>query len=73
LNGLRGRIAVQVDGGGTGRASPSARCRALTSSASATAPLIAAGCIMMRAISTPPGLRGRRTVLRKRFATPAEH
>src|SRR5260370_1396136 len=49
LNGLRGRIAVQVDGGlRTGRDVVVAALLGADEFGFATAPLIAAGCIMMR-------------------------
>jgi glutamate synthase (NADPH/NADH) large chain len=77
LNNLRSRIAVQADGGcAPGATSPSARCSARTSSAFATAPLIAAGCIMMRKChlnTCPVGVATQDPVLRARFTGQPEH
>ena len=61
LNGLRGRIAVQADGGlRTGRDVAIAALLGADEFGFATAPLIAAGCIMMRKchLNTCPVGRG---------------
>src|SRR3981189_739444 len=76
-NRLRSRIVVQVDGGfRTGRAVViGARLRA-DEFGFATAPLIAAGCIMMRKChlnTCPVGVATQDPVLRKRFTGQPEH
>ncbi|MEO7276441.1 MAG: glutamate synthase large subunit [Sphingomicrobium sp.] len=71
LNGLRGRIAVQADGGlRTGRDVAIAAALGADEFGFATAPLIAAGCIMMRKChlnTCPVGIATQDPVLRKRF------
>ncbi len=73
LNGLRGRIAVQVDGGlRTGRDVAIGALLGADEFGFATAPLIAAGCIMMRKrhLNTcPVGVATQDPVLRS--ASPA--
>ena len=70
-NGLRGRIAVQVDGGlRTGRDVVVGAMLGADEFGFATAPLIAAGCIMMRKChlnTCPVGIATQDPVLRKRF------
>src|ERR1700716_792609 len=70
-NGLRGRIAVQVDGGlRTGRDVVVGAMLGADECGFATAPLIAAGCIMMRKChlnTCPVGIATQDPVLRKRF------
>jgi len=77
LNGLRGRIAVQVDGGlRTGRDVVVAALLGADEFGFATAPLIAAGCIMMRKChlnTCPVGIATQDPVLRKRFTGQPEH
>ena len=77
LNGLRGRIAVQVDGGiRTGRDVAIAAMLGADECGFATAPLIAAGCLMMRKChlnTCPVGIATQNPVLRKRFAGTPEH
>jgi glutamate synthase (NADPH/NADH) large chain len=77
LNGLRGRIAVQVDGGlRTGRDVAIAAMLGADEFGFATAPLIAAGCIMMRKChlnTCPVGVATQDPVLRKRFTGQPEH
>jgi glutamate synthase (NADPH/NADH) large chain len=77
LNGLRGRIAVQVDGGlRTGRDVVVAALLGADEFGFATAPLIAAGCIMMRKChlnTCPVGIATQNPVLRKRFNGTPEH
>ncbi len=71
LNGLRSRIAVQVDGGlRTGRDVVIGALLGADEFGFATAPLIAAGCIMMRKChlnTCPVGIATQDPVLRKRF------
>ena len=71
LNGLRGRIAVQVDGGlRTGRDVVVGALLGADEFGFATAPLIAAGCIMMRKChlnTCPVGVATQDPVLRARF------
>src|SRR5207253_865210 len=71
LNGLRGRIAVQVDGGlRTGRDVAIAALLGADEFGFATAPLIAMGCIMMRKChlnTCPVGIATQDPVLRARF------
>jgi glutamate synthase (NADPH/NADH) large chain len=68
LNGLRGRIAVQVDGGlRTGRDVAIGALLGADEFGFATAPLIAAGCIMMRKChlnTCPVGVATQDPVLR---------
>ncbi|WP_368744373.1 glutamate synthase large subunit [Desertibaculum subflavum] len=77
LNRLRGRIAVQVDGGlRTGRDVVVGALLGADEFGFATAPLIAAGCIMMRKChlnTCPVGIATQDPVLRKRFAGAPEH
>jgi glutamate synthase (NADPH/NADH) large chain len=77
LNGLRGRIAVQVDGGlRTGRDVAIAALLGADEFGFATAPLIAVGCIMMRKChlnTCPVGVATQDPVLRKRFTGAPEH
>src|ERR1700681_3031810 len=77
LNGLRGRIAVQVDGGiRTGRDVAIGALLGADEFGFATAPLIAAGCVMMRKrhLNTcPVGVATQDPVLRKRFTGQPEH
>src|SRR5208283_2380863 len=71
LNGLRGRIAVQVDGGlRTGRDVVIAALIGADEFGFSTAPLIAAGCVMMRKChlnTCPVGIATQDPVLRARF------
>ncbi len=77
LNGLRGRIAVQADGGlRTGRDVAVAALLGADEFGFATAPLIAAGCIMMRKChlnTCPVGVATQDPVLRARFTGTPEH
>ncbi|HKT76781.1 MAG TPA: glutamate synthase large subunit, partial [Sphingobium sp.] len=77
LNGLRTRIAVQVDGGlRTGRDVAIGALLGADEFGFATAPLIAAGCIMMRKChlnTCPVGVATQDPVLRKRFTGQPEH
>ncbi|MEO8559302.1 MAG: glutamate synthase-related protein, partial [Rhodospirillales bacterium] len=77
LNHLRGRIAVQVDGGlRTGRDVIVGALLGADEFGFATAPLIAAGCIMMRKChlnTCPVGIATQDPELRKRFAGAPEH
>src|SRR5579883_2967081 len=77
LNGLRGRIAVQVDGGiRTGRDVVVGAMLGADEFGFATAPLIAAGCVMMRKChlnTCPVGVATQDPVLRKRFTGQPEH
>ena len=74
---LRGRIAVQVDGGlRTGRDVVIGALLGADEFGMATAPLIAAGCIMMRKChlnTCPVGVATQDPVLRKRFTGAPEH
>src|SRR5215471_13679264 len=76
-NRLRGRIAVQVDGGiRTGRDVVVGAILGADEFGFATAPLIAAGCIMMRKChlnTCPVGVATQDPVLRKRFTGQPEH
>ncbi len=76
-NRLRGRIAVQVDGGiRTGRDVVVGALLGADEFGLATAPLIAAGCIMMRKChlnTCPVGIATQDPVLRKRFTGKPEH
>ena len=71
LNGLRGRIAVQADGGlRTGRDVVIAAMLGADEFGFATAPLISMGCIMMRKChlnTCPVGVATQNPELRKRF------
>lgn len=77
LNGLRTRIAVQVDGGlRTGRDVAVGALLGADEFGFATAPLIAAGCIMMRKChlnTCPVGVATQDPVLRARFTGQPEH
>nr|MBX2804902.1 glutamate synthase subunit alpha [Hyphomicrobiales bacterium] len=77
LNELRGRVAVQVDGGlRTGRDVVIGALLGADEFGFATAPLIAAGCIMMRKChlnTCPVGVATQDPVLRKRFTGTPEH
>jgi glutamate synthase (NADPH/NADH) large chain len=77
LNRLRSRIAVQVDGGlRTGRDVIIGALLGADEFGFATAPLIAAGCIMMRKChlnTCPVGVATQDPVLRKRFVGTPEH
>ena len=77
LNGLRSRVAVQVDGGlRTGRDVVIGALLGADEFGFATAPLIAAGCIMMRKChlnTCPVGVATQDPVLRKRFTGTPEH
>jgi glutamate synthase (NADPH/NADH) large chain len=74
---LRGRISVQVDGGiRTGRDVVVGALLGADEFGMATAPLIAAGCIMMRKChlnTCPVGVATQDPVLRKRFTGTPEH
>jgi len=76
-NRLRGRIAVQVDGGlRTGRDVVVGALLGADEFGFATAPLIAAGCIMMRKChlnTCPVGVATQDPVLRARFKGKPEH
>jgi glutamate synthase (NADPH) large chain len=76
-NDLRGRIAVQADGGiRTGRDVLIAALLGADEIGFATAPLVAAGCIMMRKChlnTCPVGVATQDPVLRKRFQGQPEH
>ncbi|MEX2129834.1 MAG: glutamate synthase large subunit [Xanthobacteraceae bacterium] len=77
MNRLRGRIAVQVDGGiRTGRDVVIGAMLGADEFGFSTAPLIAAGCIMMRVChlnTCPVGIATQDPVLRKRFVGTPEH
>ncbi len=77
MNKLRGRIALQVDGGlRTGRDIVIGALLGADEFGFATAPLIAAGCIMMRKChlnTCPVGVATQDPVLRKRFKGAPEH
>lgn len=77
LNELRGRIAVQVDGGvRTGRDVVIGALLGADEFGFATAPLIAIGCLMMRKChlnTCPVGVATQDPVLRKRFKGKPEH
>jgi glutamate synthase (NADPH/NADH) large chain len=77
LNALRGRIAVQVDGGmRTGRDVVVGALLGADEFGFATAPLVAAGCIMMRKChlnTCPVGIATQDPVLRRRFTGQPEH
>ncbi|HEY7765431.1 MAG TPA: glutamate synthase large subunit [Aestuariivirgaceae bacterium] len=76
-NSLRDRIVVQVDGGlRTGRDVVIAAMLGADEMGFSTAPLIAAGCIMMRKChlnTCPVGVATQDPVLRKRFKGQPEH
>ncbi len=77
LNRLRSRIGVQVDGGlRTGRDVVVGALLGADEFGFATAPLVAAGCIMMRKChlnTCPVGVATQDPVLRKRFVGLPEH
>ncbi|MEJ0066674.1 MAG: glutamate synthase large subunit [Caulobacteraceae bacterium] len=77
MNGLRTRIAVQADGGiRTGRDVAVAALLGADEFGFATAPLIAAGCIMMRKChlnTCPVGVATQDPVLRAKFTGKPEH
>ncbi|MBM3519283.1 MAG: glutamate synthase subunit alpha, partial [Alphaproteobacteria bacterium] len=77
MNDLRGRISVQADGGiRTGRDVVIAALLGADEIGFATAPLIAAGCIMMRKChlnTCPVGVATQDPELRKRFKGQPEH
>jgi glutamate synthase (NADPH) large chain len=77
LSGLRGRVALQVDGGlRTGRDVVIGALLGADEFGFSTAPLIAAGCIMMRKChlnTCPVGVATQDPVLRKRFKGLPEH
>ncbi len=77
LNGLRSRVALQVDGGlRTGRDVVVGALLGADEFGFATAPLIAAGCVMMRKChlnTCPVGVATQDPVLRKRFKGAPEH
>ena len=77
LNRLRGRIAVQVDGGlRTGRDVVIGALLGADEFGFATAPLIAAGCIMMRKChlnTCPVGVATQDPLLRAKFKGKPEH
>ena len=77
LNNLRGRIAVQADGGmRTGRDVVVAGLLGADEMGFATAPLIAAGCIMMRKChlnTCPVGVATQDPELRRKFTGLPEH
>ena len=77
MNRLRGRIAVQVDGGiRTGRDVLIGALLGADEFGFATAPLIAAGCIMMRKChlnTCPVGVATQDPILRARFVGQPEH
>ena len=77
LNRLRGRIAVQVDGGlRTGRDVAIAALLGADEFGFATAPLIAQGCLMMRKChlnTCPVGIATQDPELRKKFTGQPEH
>jgi glutamate synthase (NADPH/NADH) large chain len=77
LNRLRSRVALQVDGGlRTGRDVVIGAMLGADEFGFATAPLIAAGCVMMRKChlnTCPTGVATQDPVLRKRFKGQPEH
>ncbi|NUT98464.1 MAG: glutamate synthase large subunit [Saccharothrix sp.] len=77
LNGLRDRITVQVDGAlRTGRDVVVAALLGAEEFGFATAPLIVAGCVMMRVChldTCPVGVATQNPELRKRYTGQAEH
>ncbi len=77
LNDLRGRIAVQVDGGlRTGRDVAIGALLGADEFGFATAPLIVEGCVMMRKChlnTCPVGVATQDPELRKRFTGKPEH
>ncbi len=77
LNGLRARVAIQADGGlRTGRDVAIAALLGADEFGFATAPLIAAGCVMMRKChlnTCPVGVATQDPVLRGKFTGRPEH
>jgi len=77
LNGLRSRIVVETDGQlKTGRDVVVAALLGADEMGFSTAPLVAAGCVMMRAChlnTCPVGIATQDPVLRERFAGTPEH
>jgi glutamate synthase (NADPH/NADH) large chain len=77
LNDLRGRVTLQADGGlRTGRDVAIAAVLGADEFGFATAPLIAAGCIMMRKChlnTCPVGIATQDPVLRAKFTGTPEH
>ncbi len=77
LNNLRGRVSVQVDGGlRTGRDVVIGALLGADEFGFSSAPLIAAGCIMMRKChlnTCPVGVATQNPELRKRFTGTPEH
>ncbi|MDR3494831.1 MAG: glutamate synthase-related protein, partial [Ancalomicrobiaceae bacterium] len=77
VNGLRSRVALQVDGGiRTGRDVIVGAILGADGFGFATAPLIASGCLMMRKChlnTCPVGIATQDPVLRKRFHGAPEH
>ncbi|PPK67628.1 glutamate synthase large subunit [Actinokineospora auranticolor] len=77
LNGLRDRVTVQVDGAlKTGRDVVVAALLGAEEYGFATAPLVVAGCVMMRVChldTCPVGVATQNPVLRKRYTGQAEH
>jgi glutamate synthase (NADPH/NADH) large chain len=77
INGLRGRVSVQVDGQmKTGRDVVIAALLGAEEFGFATAPLVVSGCIMMRVChldTCPVGVATQNPVLRSRFEGQAEH
>ncbi|MCG6859458.1 MAG: glutamate synthase large subunit [Salaquimonas sp.] len=77
LNGLRSRVRLQVDGGlRTGRDVIIGALLGADEFGFSTAPLIAAGCLMMRKChlnTCPVGIATQDPVLRKRFRGTPEH
>jgi glutamate synthase (NADPH/NADH) large chain len=77
LNGLRDRIVVQVDGSmKTGRDVIVGALLGAEEFGFATAPLVVAGCVMMRVChldTCPVGVATQNPVLRKKFSGKAEH
>ena len=76
-SGLRSRVALQVDGGlRTGRDVLTAALLGADGFGLATAPLIAAGCVMMRKChlnTCPVGIATQDPILRQRFRGAPEH
>jgi glutamate synthase domain-containing protein 2/glutamate synthase domain-containing protein 1/glutamate synthase domain-containing protein 3 len=76
-NDLRGRVRLQADGGiKTGRDVVIAALLGAEEFAFSTAPLVATGCIMMRAChlnTCPVGIATQNPVLRRKFAGKPEH
>jgi glutamate synthase (NADPH/NADH) large chain len=77
MNGLRGRVRIQVDGQlKTGRDVAFASLLGADEFGFATAPLVASGCIMMRKChlnTCPVGVATQDPVLRARFTGTPEH